>query len=73
MLLSADLLGMYKNFTPKFTKKFADVGAVATQGMKDYVAEVKAGTFPAPEHKYKISGDIAEFEALFDEMAPRFK
>ena len=41
--------------------------------MKDYVAEVKAGTFPAPEHKYKISGDIAEFEALFDEMAPRFK
>ena len=73
VLLSADLLGMYKNFTPKFTKKYADVGELATQGMKDYVAEVKAGVFPAPEHKYKISGDIAEFEKLFEEMAPRFK
>ena len=73
VLLTADLLGMYKNFTPKFTKKYADVGNVATQGMIDFVKEVKDGTFPAPELKYKISGDISEFEKLFEEMAPRFK
>ena len=33
VLLSADLLGMYKNFTPKFTKHYADVCELATQGM----------------------------------------
>ena len=43
-----------------------------SQGMSDYIREVKEGVFPAPEHKYKISGDIAEFEKLFEEMAPRF-
>lgn len=73
VLLSADLLGMYKNFTPKFTKKYADIGVIATQGITDYVREVKEGVFPGPEHKYKISGDISEFEKLFEEMAPRFK
>ena len=41
--------------------------------MADYIKEVKEGSFPAPEHKYKISGDIADFEKLFDEMAPLFK
>ncbi len=73
VLLSADLLGMYKNFTPKFAKKYANVGEVATQGIKDYIAEVKSGLFPATEHNYKISGDISEFEKLFQEMAPHFK
>ena len=73
VLLSADALGMYKNFTPKFTKKYCDIAAIATQGMADYIKEVKEGSFPAPEHKYKISGDIADFEKLFDEMAPLFK
>ena len=72
VLLAADALGMYKNFTPKFTKKYCDIGAIATQGMSDYIREVKEGVFPAPEHKYKISGDIAEFEKLFEDMAPRF-
>ena len=73
VLLSADALGMYKNFTPKFTKKYCDIAAIATKGMADYIKEVKEGSFPAPEHKYKISGDIADFEKLFDEMAPLFK
>ena len=73
VLLSADLLGMYRNFTPKFAKKFADIGDIATQGMIDYVKEVKDGVFPAPEHKYKLSGGAAEFEKLFDEMSPLFE
>ena len=73
VLLSADLLGMYKNFTPKFAKKYADIGVIATQGITDYVREVKEGVFPGPEHKYKISGDISEFEKLFEEVGPRFK
>lgn len=73
VLLAADALGMYKNFTPKFAKKYADIAGVATQGIAEFIKESKEGTFPGPEHKYKISGDIAEFEKLFDEMAPLFE
>ena len=66
-LLAADALGVYQNFTPKFAKKFCNIGEIATQGMKDYIAEVRAGTFPAPEHKYKFTGDKEEFAAFIAE------
>ena len=49
-------------------KKYADIAGAATQGFAQYVKEVKEGTFPAPEHKYKISGDVSEFDRLFKEM-----
>lgn len=65
VLLAADALGMYKNFTPKFAKKYVDIGEMATNAMKEYIQDVKGGQFPAPEHKYKISGDIEEFNKVF--------
>ncbi|MDO4973374.1 MAG: 3-methyl-2-oxobutanoate hydroxymethyltransferase [Eubacteriales bacterium] len=64
VILAADALGVYKNFTPKFAKKYCNLGEIATQGMRDYIAEVKAGSFPAPEHKYKFTGDRDEFAAF---------
>ena len=67
VILAADALGVYKNFTPKFAKKYCNLGEIATQGMKDYIAEVKAGVFPAPEHKYRFTGDRDEFAAFLAE------
>ena len=67
VLLAADALGVYKNFTPKFAKKYCNIGEIATQGMADYIAEVKSGAFPAPEHKYKFTGDKDEFAAFLAE------
>ena len=64
VLLAADALGVYKNFTPKFAKKYCNIGDIATQGMRDYIDEVKSGAFPAPEHKYKFTGDREEFAAF---------
>ena len=67
VLLAADALGVYKNFTPKFAKKYCIIGEIATKGMEDYIAEVKSGAFPAPEHKYKFTGDKDEFAAFLAE------
>lgn len=67
VLLAADALGVYKNFTPKFAKKYCNIGEIATKGMADYIAEVKSGAFPAPEHKYKFTGDKDEFAAFLAE------
>ena len=67
VLLAADALGVYKNFTPKFAKKYCNIGEIATQGMRDYIAEVKEGSFPAPEHKYKFTGDKEDFAAFLAE------
>src|SRR5688572_2170269 len=46
ILLSYDLLGVFTDFKPKFTKRYANLTEVAVNGLKTYVAEVKAGTFP---------------------------
>jgi 3-methyl-2-oxobutanoate hydroxymethyltransferase len=73
VLLACDALGMYQNFTPRFVKKYADIASAATSGMKEYIAEVKAGSFPAAEHKYKITGDAADFEALFVKLEEEFQ
>ncbi|WP_458407970.1 3-methyl-2-oxobutanoate hydroxymethyltransferase [Anaerotignum sp.] len=73
VLLAADALGMFKKFTPKFTKKYADIAEVATAGLTEYVKDVKERAFPGPEHKYKISGDPEEFQKLFDKMEAEFK
>ncbi|MCF0137128.1 MAG: 3-methyl-2-oxobutanoate hydroxymethyltransferase [Oscillospiraceae bacterium] len=73
VLLAADALGMYKNFTPKFAKKYCDIAGMATQGMADYIKEVKDSSFPAPEHKYKYTGDRDELQKLFEDMKKDFE
>ncbi len=60
VLVYQDMLGMFSDFTPKFVKRFADIGSVMKDAFKAYDAEVKAGTFPSKEHTYAIDDDIIE-------------
>ena len=60
ILLSYDLLGVFTDFKPKFTKRFANITDVAVAGLKAYVADVKAGTFPDDDHSYGV--DDREYE-----------
>jgi len=52
VLVFHDLLGLATDFKPRFVKRFADLGERAAAGVRDYVAEVKAGTFPSEEHSF---------------------
>ena len=60
ILVYQDMLGMYSVFTPKFVKKFANVGQVMTQAFADYIKETKEGTFPTVEQSFKIDEEIIE-------------
>ncbi len=60
ILVYQDMLGMYKDFVPKFVKKYADVGTVMTNAFKNYDNEVKAGTFPDADHSFTIKDDVLE-------------
>lgn len=73
VLVIGDALGMFEAFTPKFAKKYADLAGIATDAFTEYIREVREGSFPAPEHKYRISGDIEAFNGLFEEMEMEFK
>jgi 3-methyl-2-oxobutanoate hydroxymethyltransferase len=54
ILLSYDLLGVFTDFKPKFTKRFTNLTEVAVNGLKQYVAEVKNGKFPDEDHSYAV-------------------
>ncbi len=60
ILLCYDLLGVFTDFKPKFTKRYTNLTEVAVGGIKQYVAEVKSGKFPDDEHSYSVKDD--EFE-----------
>ena len=60
ILLCYDLLGVFTDFKPKFTKRFAALTEVAVTGIKQYVKEVKEGTFPDDDHSYTTPQDEYE-------------
>lgn len=60
VLVYQDMLGLYKDFTPKFVKRFADVGQQMDQGVRDYIQAVKDGSFPEPAHSFKIDEEIVK-------------
>lgn len=58
VLVYQDMLGMYSDLTPKFVRKFADVGEIMKSAFKEYDKAVKTGEFPAAEHGFKIDESI---------------
>ncbi|MEY8328888.1 3-methyl-2-oxobutanoate hydroxymethyltransferase [Lachnospiraceae bacterium 48-33] len=60
VLVYQDLLGMFSDFTPKFVKKYANVGEIMKEAFKEYKREVSSGVFPAKEHEYAISDEVIE-------------
>ena len=60
ILLCYDLLGVFTDFKPKFTKRYAKLTEVAVGGISEYVREVKEDKFPDDDHSYGV--DEAEYD-----------
>jgi 3-methyl-2-oxobutanoate hydroxymethyltransferase len=52
VLVVNDLLGIDTRFTPRFVKRYADVGEVMSRAFAAWAADVKAGKFPDLDHSY---------------------
>ncbi|MBL8628092.1 MAG: 3-methyl-2-oxobutanoate hydroxymethyltransferase [Rhodospirillaceae bacterium] len=50
VLVAEDMLGLFSDFTPKFVKRYADLGSQVTKAVQTYAADVRARRFPGPEH-----------------------
>jgi 3-methyl-2-oxobutanoate hydroxymethyltransferase len=57
VLVFHDLLGIYDGLAPRCAKRYADIKAQLVAGVAEYAAEVRAGSFPAPEHSYSIDDE----------------
>jgi 3-methyl-2-oxobutanoate hydroxymethyltransferase len=46
------MLGMNKGFTPKFLRRYADVGSVINSAVSRYIEDVKTSDFPNENEQY---------------------
>ena len=52
VLVTPDLLGLTTEFNPRFVRRYAQLGDVMTEAVREYVADVRSRAFPTPEESY---------------------
>lgn len=60
VLVYQDMLGMFSDFTPKFVKRYAEIGGVMKEAFRNYIEDVQSGAFPAQEHEYSVDDSVIE-------------
>ena len=60
VLVYQDMLSMYSGLTPKFVKKYADVGEIMKNAFKAYGEDVYNGVFPDKTNEFSIDDEIIE-------------
>lgn len=52
VLVVDDMLGVFTDFTPKFVKRYADLGTEIETAVQAYARDVRSRAFPADEHLF---------------------
>jgi 3-methyl-2-oxobutanoate hydroxymethyltransferase len=52
VLVLPDMLGLNAGFQPRFLRRFAELGEQSGSAVRAYVAAVRAGEYPGPEHTF---------------------
>lgn len=52
VLVVHDMLGITKEFQPRFLRRYADLDAVMTSAVENYIGDVKKNDFPTQEESY---------------------
>jgi len=67
LMICSDVLGIFQAFTPKFVKKYENLGEKTVNAFSQYVQEARSGEFPKEEHAYKmVEGELPKLKALLD-------
>ena len=52
VLVSHDLLGVTKEFNPRFLRRYADLSTIVSEATENYIKDVKSNSFPSEEESY---------------------
>lgn len=55
-----DLLGMFSDFVPKHAKQYAKLNDIMSSAINEYLADVKAGTFPTEKQSFTMDENVLE-------------
>lgn len=53
VLVTEDMSGLFTEFTPRFVKRYAELGQSLSEAAAAYAHEVRSRRFPGPEHCFK--------------------
>jgi 3-methyl-2-oxobutanoate hydroxymethyltransferase len=53
VLVLHDMLGLNEGFSPKFLKRYAELGGAVRDAVRAYATDVRAGTYPGREHSFE--------------------
>jgi 3-methyl-2-oxobutanoate hydroxymethyltransferase len=68
VLVWHDLLGIHRGHTPRFVKRYAELGEEMVRGVRAFAEDVRAGRFPDAEHIYSVEPEeLAEFKDYLDQ------
>jgi 3-methyl-2-oxobutanoate hydroxymethyltransferase len=65
VLVCNDLLGFDTSFSPRFLKRYAELQDPMIAAFKDYISEVRSGSFPAEEHSFQRSTETRKIARLY--------
>lgn len=54
VLVLHDMVGLFKRFTPKFVKVYADTYTTQVDAVKEFISDVQKETFPLDEHSFSM-------------------
>lgn len=60
VLVLHDMVGLFKRFTPKFVKVYADVYATQVKAVEEFIGDVHSADFPGNEHSFGMAAETAE-------------
>ena len=60
VLVFHDLLGLFKRFTPKFVKVYANAYDFQLKAIQDFIGEVQQSKFPDDEHSFTMKPDVVD-------------
>lgn len=60
VLVLHDLLGLQDWLNPKFVRRYAELGATATEAVARFAQDVRSGQFPASAETYHVADSVAE-------------
>ena len=57
ILVSEDVMGLFSDFTPRFVKRYAELGPMIAEAGRLYAEDVRARRFPAMEHCFGVAAE----------------
>lgn len=60
ILVTDDMVGLFSDFTPRFVKRYAEIGSTFAEAAEAYARDVRSRSFPEPRHCFGVASEPAK-------------